>query len=45
LIDVGSLDFTTVATEIGKPHVVHHDEDDVRALRGVESPREAEEKE
>ena len=31
-VEVRGVDFAAMVTEVGKPHVVHHDEDDVGAL-------------
>ena len=33
-VEVRGVDFTAMVTEVGEPHVVHHDENDVGALGG-----------
>ena len=42
LVEVGSLDFTSVAAEIGEAHVVNENDDDVGAFVGRQFARENE---
>ena len=43
-VDVGRIDFTAVATEVGPTHVVDHDQEDVGAFVGMQQSGEEEQR-